>query len=132
MKTDWNVVRDLMNAAINACERIEASGYGEADRDAVIDIAGQEVSVQDLLVSAWTYPEKLRYQIIRERHDAGDDLPYVPETARILLAMSQAAAELVNAGDVTPAEENIRKMIAWFDRHLASGIEAATANRKKA
>ncbi|MDO3444459.1 hypothetical protein [Agrobacterium sp. V1] len=132
MKTDWNVVRDLMNAAINACERIEASGYVEADRDAVIDIAGQEVSVQDLLVSAWTYPEKLRYQIIRERHDAGVDLPYVPETARILLAMSQAAAELVNAGDVTPAEEKLRKMIAWFDSHLASGIETATANRKQA
>lgn len=71
MKTDWNVVRNLMNAAIDACERIEASGYVEADRDAVIDIAGQEVSVHDLLVSAWTYPEKLRYQIIRERHDAG-------------------------------------------------------------
>ncbi|WP_225245554.1 hypothetical protein [Agrobacterium tomkonis] len=121
-----------MNAAIDACERIEASGYVEADRDAVIDIAGQEVSVHDLLVSAWTYPEKLRYQIIRERHDAGVDLPYVPETARILLAMSQAAAELVNAGDVTPAEEKLLKMIAWFDSHLASGIEAATANRKKA
>lgn len=132
MKTDWNVVRDLMNAAINACERIEASGYVEADRDAVTDIAGQEVSVQDLLVSAWTYPENLRYQIIRERHDAGGDLPYVPETARILLAMSQAAAELVNAGDVTPAEEKLRKMIIWFDSHLASGIEAATANRKQA
>lgn len=132
MKTDWNVVRNLMNAAIDACERIDASGYVEADRDAVIDIAGQEVSVHDLLVSAWTYPEKLRYQIIRERHDAGVDLPYVPETARILLAMSQAAAELVNAGDVTPAEEKLLKMIAWFDSHLASGIEAATANRKKA
>jgi len=31
----------------------------------MIDIGGQKVSVHDFLVTAWTYPEKLRYQIIR-------------------------------------------------------------------
>ncbi|KJF70670.1 hypothetical protein [Agrobacterium arsenijevicii] len=131
MKTDWNSIRDMMNAAIDACERIEASQYVETDRDATIDVGEQKVSVHDLLVSAWTYPENLRYQIIRERHDKKNDLAYVPESARILLAMSQAAAELINAGDVTPAAESIRKMIAWFDGHLAPGIEAAAATRRK-
>ena len=131
MKTDWNVIRGMMNAAINACERIEASGYAETDRDATINVGGQQVSVHDMLVSAWTYPENLRYQIIRERHEKETDLPYVPETARILLAMSQAAAELVNAGDVTPAQEKVREMIAWFDNHLVPGIESATATRQK-
>jgi hypothetical protein len=85
-----------------------------------------------MLVSAWTYPENLRYQIIRERHEKETDLAYVPETARILLAMSQAAAELVNAGDVTPAQEKVHEMIAWFDNHLVPGIESATATRQKA
>lgn len=69
MKTDWNVIRGMMNAAINACERIEASGYAETDRDATINVGGQQVSVRDMLVSAWTYPENLRYQIIRQRHE---------------------------------------------------------------
>lgn len=132
MKTDWNVIRGMMNAAIDACERIEASGYVETDRDATINIGGQQVSVQDMLVSAWTYPENLRYQIIRERHETGPDLPHVPETTRILLAMSQAAAELVNAGEVTPAQGKLQEMIAWFDSGLVPGIEAATATRRKA
>ncbi|MBP2535863.1 hypothetical protein [Agrobacterium tumefaciens] len=61
----------------------------------------------------------------------GVDLPYVPETARILLAMSQAAAELVNTGDVTPAQEKIQEMIVWFDNHLVSGVETAKATRRK-
>ncbi|WCA60509.1 hypothetical protein G6M16_015125 [Agrobacterium tumefaciens] len=94
MKTDWTSIRGMLNAAIDACERIEALRYAETDREATTDIGGQEVSVHDFLVSAWTYPEKLRYQIIRERHDTGVDLPYVPETSRILLAMSQAARRL--------------------------------------
>lgn len=65
METDWNTIRRMMNAAIDACERIERSGYNENDRDATISVNGQAVSVQDLLVSAWTYPENVRYQIIR-------------------------------------------------------------------
>lgn len=131
MKADWNVIRGMMNAAINACERIEVSGCVETDRDATINIGSQQVSVHDMLVSAWTYPENLRYLIIRERHEKETDLPYVPKTARILLAMSQAAAELVNAGDVTPAQEKVHEMIAWFDNHLVPGIESATATRQK-
>ncbi|WP_223568337.1 hypothetical protein [Agrobacterium tumefaciens] len=129
MTTDWNVIRGMMNAAINACERLEASGYVETDREAIINIGGHQISVHDMLVSAWTYPENLRYQIIRERHEMGADLPYVPETARILLAMSQAAAELVNGGEVTPAQEKVHEMIAWFENHLVPGIESATAAR---
>lgn len=58
-----------MSAAIDAFERIEAAGYTENDRDATIDFEGQEVIVHDFLVSAWTLPENVRYQIIHERHD---------------------------------------------------------------
>ncbi|WP_244562625.1 hypothetical protein [Agrobacterium fabrum] len=130
VKTDWNSIRGVLNAAIDACERIEALQYAEADREATTDIGGQEVSVHDFLVSAWTYPEKLRYQIIRERHDTGVDLPYVPEAARILLAMSQAAIELVDAGGVTPAKQDIQKMINWFEEDLVRGIERAIATRR--
>lgn len=130
MRTDWNSIRGMLNAAIDACERIQALQYAEADREATTDIGGQKVSVHDFLVSAWAYPEKLRYLIIRERHDTGVDLPYVPETSRILLAMSQAAIELVNAGEVTPAKQDIQQMIKWFDEDLVRGIEGAVATHR--
>jgi len=32
MKTDWNLVRSMMDTAIDACEAIEAMGYTEAHR----------------------------------------------------------------------------------------------------
>lgn len=130
MKTDWNLIREMIGAAIDACERVEAAGYTEADRDATIDVGGQQVSVQDFLVSAWTLPENLRYQIIRERHDKAADLPYVPEAARILVATAQASAELIGAGDKSPARDNIQKMIQWFGTHAAPGVEQAIADRR--
>ncbi|WFS69296.1 hypothetical protein CFBP4996_25290 [Agrobacterium leguminum] len=75
----------MLIAAVDACERVAALHYAETAREATIDIGGQKVSVHDFLVTAWTYPEKLRDQVIRERLDTGVDLRYVPEAARILL-----------------------------------------------
>lgn len=132
MKTDWNLIREMMAAAIDACERIEATGYTENDRDANIDVGGQQVSVHDFLVSAWTLPENLRYQIIRERHDQATDLPYVPEAARVLVAVAQASAELIGSGETSPAGDGIQKMIQWFGDHAAPGIEQAIADRRRA
>jgi len=42
VKTDWNMIKKMMNAAINACESIEKTGYAEGDRDATINIGGQD------------------------------------------------------------------------------------------
>lgn len=132
MTTDWNLVRAMLNAAIDTCERIEATGFAPADREATIDIRGQKVSVHDFLVSAWTLPETIRYQIIRDRHDAGADRPYVPETARILLAMAEAGAELIGGAEAKPAETDIRRMIDWYRDDAAPGIEAAIAKNRDA
>src|SRR5262245_53200974 len=85
LKTDWNLIRDALNAAIDSCENLENIGYSEEDRGKTIDIGGRLVSVQDFLVSGWTIAEHARYQVIRERHEKRDDLPYVPETSRILV-----------------------------------------------
>ncbi|WP_018183797.1 hypothetical protein [Kaistia granuli] len=132
MTTDWNQIRAMMNAAIDACERIEASGYGPADRDATIAVNGQEVSVGDILASAWTYPENLRYAILRARHEAGADLDYRPETARILVAMAEVGAELIGAGETRPAECDIHAMIGWFRDHATPSLERAIADRRAA
>jgi len=130
--TDWNLIRDMMAAAIDTCERVEAAGYDEDDRDAVANVGGVDVSIQDFLTSAWTYPENIRYAIIRERHDQADDRAYVPEASRILIAMAQAAAEIIGSHQPkAPAEDDIRKMVTWFDRHAVPGIEKAIANRRR-
>lgn len=47
MKTDWNLIREMMSAAIDKCERIEARGYSENDRDASALLARQDVSVHE-------------------------------------------------------------------------------------
>ncbi|MNL81926.1 hypothetical protein D3C87_2091720 [compost metagenome] len=56
----------------------------------------------------------------------------MPETARILLAMAQASAELIGAGKTAPADIGIQAMIQWFGSHAAPGIERAIADRRGA
>jgi hypothetical protein len=129
-KTDWDLVRTMMEAAIGACEEIEAMGYREAHRDLGVQVGGQPVSVYEFMVSAWTLPETMRYRIIRARHDAGADLPCVPEFARILVAMAQAGAELVGAKDAAPAEAEVRQMIAWYREHALPRIRDAIEKNK--
>ncbi|TXN06403.1 hypothetical protein FV219_09795 [Methylobacterium sp. WL122] len=130
MKTDWSLIREMMSAAIDTCERIEACGYSENDRDASAVLAGQDVSVYEMLVSAWTYPENIRYKIIRSRHDNQNDLPYVPEAARILIAMAQASAELIDANVSATREADVRRMIDWFQNKAALKVEEAIFNKR--
>jgi hypothetical protein len=120
----------MMNAAIDACECIEANGYPAIEKDTTVDVNGQKVSVQDFLTSAWTYPENIRYQIIHARHEAGEEWHYVPETARILVAMAHASAELIGTDASKPSNESIRNMISWFDDHLPAGLKAAMAGKR--
>jgi len=130
VRTDWELIRAMMRSAIDACERLEALGVGENDRDAWVEIAGRQISVFEILTSAWTYPETLRYQIVRDRHEKGADLPYVPETARVLVNMAQACAELIGARDAAPAGADCRRMMRWYDEHALSGIERAIKARR--
>jgi hypothetical protein len=128
-RTDWALVRKMMNAAIDFCETVEASGYVEADRDAEVVVGGQSITVHDILTSAWTYPEALRYAIIRNRHDADDNVAYTPETARILTAMAAAAAETIGAkADVATAET--ARMLSWFEEHAGPSLTAAIHARR--
>jgi len=123
MSTDWNLIRTMMETAIAACERLEALGVREEHRAAVVNLNGPPVTVFDVLTSAWTYPETLRYEIIRQRHEAGLDQPYVPESARILVNVAQACAELIDAGTNAPTDEACRKMVRWFNDHALPHVE---------
>jgi hypothetical protein len=125
MKTDWDLIRAAMNAAIDSCERLEKNGYEEAHRSLEVDVGGQAVRVYDFLVSAWTMPEQMRYEIIRARHDQNIDLPYVPETARILTAVAAACAEVVGAGQSEALEKAMQGMTHWYRHHFDVHVERA-------
>ncbi|RCW28225.1 hypothetical protein DFR48_101234 [Ciceribacter lividus] len=128
--TNWSLIRNMMNAAIDFCERVEAAGYTEADRDADVVVNEQPVTVQDILTSAWTYPENMRYEIIRMRYEDRTNLAYVPEMSRILTAMAEASAELVGGKGL--AEEPVRRMITWFEKDGAVLLETAIKHRRSA
>ena len=128
MATDWALIRDLMAAVIDSAEDIEASGYGERDQDRTVQVGAQAVSLHDVMVSAQTIAEDLRYRIIRDRHDAGADAPYVPETARMILRMAEACAELIGAAEAKPAEAQARHVIDWYRGHALPLVRRAMAS----
>lgn len=132
MATDWNLIRELMAAVIDSCEQIEAAGYTEQDRSLTVDVSGQTVSLQEFMTSAWTLPENLRYQIIRDRHGKGADFPYIPEAARVMVAMAEACSELVGAGEAQPAEAEARSAIQWYRAHAVPHILRAIAASRPA
>ncbi|WP_321855129.1 hypothetical protein [Paraburkholderia tropica] len=125
MKTDWHLIRNVLNAAIDSCEALESAGYAEEHRARTIIVNGRPVSVQEFLTSAWTLPENVRYAVIRQRHDAGLDSPYIPEAARILIAVAAACAEIVGAGNSPPGIEGMQNMAAWYRNHFDPNVKAA-------
>ena len=130
MKTDWDLVRAMMTSAIDACVHFEKLALSDADRAAVAAIQGQQVSVLDIPTSAWTYPESLRYQITRQRHQMGMDQAYVPEAARISVNTAQACAELVGSGEPAAANDMCRKMALWYRDYATPLAERAIGDRQ--
>ena len=71
MHTDWPLVRQLLSAAVDACEAAERLGLADEDRDLPTGVG--PVAVADVLASAWTYAENVRYAVVRARHALGAD-----------------------------------------------------------
>ena len=92
--TDWQLVRDLLAAAVDACEAADRLRLTEHDRALP---TGSGANVWEVLTSAWTYPENVQYAVVRARHDLGEDAPYRPELGRPLVAVAAVCAELVGA-----------------------------------
>src|SRR5262245_43637895 len=100
MASDWNLIRKVMAAAIDACEAVERLNVTEADRGRHTDVGGTGVSVYDCLQSAWTAPENLQGAIVRARHQFRQDKPYTNELARTLVNSARVCAELVGTVDL--------------------------------
>lgn len=120
--TDWQLVRDLLAAAVDACEATERLGLTDEDR--ALPTGTGPVAVGDVLASAWTYPEHVRYAVVRARHALGADAPYPSELARAVREVGALCAELVGAGEVGDAPPRIG---AARDVHAAGSAEPAGA-----
>jgi hypothetical protein len=124
MKTDWELIRTSMMAAIDTCEQLEATNLTEWDKGKSIYFKGHDVSISDAITSAWIYPEKLRYEVVRQRHSEGCDQPYVPETARIIVSVAEACAELIGAGMPAPMELSFKQLASWYRDHAVPLVDA--------
>ena len=127
-KTDWALVRDMMAAAIDTCERMEQLGLREDDRG--LPAGADGATVFDVVTSAWTIPEHLRDAIVRLRHARGADRPYVLAPCRVLVGMAQACAEVVGAREVEGLEPFVRESLAWYPAHGLPLLEQALGRRE--
>jgi hypothetical protein len=126
--TDWDQIRNVFSAAIDFCEQLEALGYSEDARTRSALINGKSVSAFEIVTSAWSIAEATRYAVIRSRHDTDNDLPYVPETARIIAAAAGVCAELVHSDRKVSAAAGIDRLTTWLKSDGARAL-AATLNK---
>ncbi|MCB0338233.1 MAG: hypothetical protein KDD53_01450 [Bdellovibrionales bacterium] len=140
MKTNWTLIRKLMNSAIDACEAVETNGVTEDNRgdSFITDDGTLSATMWDYLQSSFTYPENLSYSVVRARHLLDSSKPYTNEAGRTLMAVGRLAAELVGAEDtdtrvsgVDPhrpnQEESLEEMITglcnWYSDWMIPGVE---------
>ena len=92
------------------------------------ELNGNNVSAFEVVTSAWSMAEATRYAVIRSGHDTDNDLPYVPDTARIIAAAAGVCAELVHSGGNVSAAAGIDRVTTWLKR---DGIHALQATLKQ-
>lgn len=142
MKTDWDLIRKLMNSAIDACEKVEELELSKDD-NIIIEVQGQKVSIWDFLQSSWIYPENLTNDVVRARHQLNFDEPYRSELARTLIKMAELCAETVNAKEAVDLElkqggaipdTSIRMILenlsSWYENHMIVSMEQAAELKK--
>jgi hypothetical protein len=135
MKTDWNLIRDTFNAAIDALETVDRLAIDENHRHLPFEKDGEVVChIWDFLQSSWTYPENLSFDLVRARHDLNADHPYTNEKSRTLLKVAQLCAELVDTKDVqsqisgsgekqASIEQMVKTLSDWYRNYMIPALE---------
>lgn len=116
MATNWNMIREVMNGTIDACEAIENLGpdmYKE-EYEAGSDFQ-EDVCVGDFLNRFWGYPEGVQRDIIRIRSHLGSDEKRLSEIALALINTAKACAEAIGVDD-----GNLAKQVTTVEPHCAS------------
>ena len=146
MKSNWKLIRELMNAALDACEVAESLEIKDNEWGATAKIDQQDVSAWDFLQSSWRYPESLKNCIVRARHGVGQDARYVDEVQRTLVAVGMLGAELVGLQkssekvtgidpyqpqEAKSAEELIQGLIGFYRQHMIPNLPKTLESVRK-
>jgi hypothetical protein len=130
MTTDWQLIREAMNATIDACEALEALEVTAREKgDPEVRWGDYEtgVSVGDFFTRFWQYPEGAQRDIIRLRAslDVGDQ-KHLSELARALIYTAAACAEVigVSAKDLDLQDQDIESHCGSAKNSIRSQIEA--------
>jgi hypothetical protein len=129
MTTDWQLIRALMNSVIDACEAVENLNVTAEER--TIPLATNPANVSDAIQSSWIYPENVQYEIIRIRHELGNDKHFTPESARALVNAAKVCAELIGAGNAQAVREPAKKMSQWYLAHMVTQVTNAIETKRK-
>ena len=99
MATDWQMIRETLNATVDACEKLEAlevSDMEKGDHRARMGDYDDGVAVGDFYTRFWKYPEGAQRDIMRICSQLGiGDLKYTSELGRALVNTAKACAEAI-------------------------------------
>jgi len=142
MSTDWQLIRNLINSTLDACEAIDQMNISDQERVVLMGgVAGEQgPTVWDGLQSAYIAPENLRYSVIRGRGQLDDAAPFVQAVSRVLQQIGMLAAELEGAEQLhtplkgldpygpdssTTLATEVENLAQWYEAFLVPGIEQA-------
>jgi hypothetical protein len=117
MSTNWNLIREVMNGTIDACEAIEqqAPNLWAGEYEARSEYQ-DDVCVGDFLNRFWQYPEGAARDIVRLRSRLGEDQKTPSEIARALVQAAIACAEAIGL-----SAESLQQEFPEFAAHCGSG-----------
>lgn|GEM_PF-5841743 len=138
--TDWELIRKLVNTAIDTCEGIEKIGVNETHRSVIVN---EPVSINDFLISSWVAPENLTRKVICKSAALGQPKPYTDELARTMLSIGALCSELVKQPNVDQKpvtdelgnksiKEDVEELCNWYTKFclpsIKSGMETKNSN----
>jgi hypothetical protein len=148
MATNWKLIRELTNAAIDACEKAESLKISDREQSASIRVGERDVTAWDFLQSSWRYPENLRDCLVRARSKLGEDRKFVDELQRTLIAVGNVSSELIglentaecvkgvdpyNPNDSKSVEQLVQGLIEFYTKHMIPSLpKALESARNKA
>ena len=117
MATDWQLIRDVLNGTIDACQALEelAPDLEAGEYEARSDYQ-DDVCVGDFLTRFWQYPEGAARDVIRLRSRLASDQKHPSEIARALVNAALACAEAIGLSD-----EELARELPEFEAHCGSG-----------
>ena len=119
MSTDWNMIREALNATIDACEKLEMLEVNDSeagDHRARWGDYETGVAVGDFFNRFWTYPEDASRDIIALRSKLSiEDHSLRPEIARALVSAARACAEVIGV-----SADDLDKTADDFEAHCGT------------